>query len=116
MAFYLHHGQQQMSANRWRQARYTWLIKRRFVERYPKLVAALPKRKLNELIDRALYQRGFDAFWRRDLLSAQKIFRMLLRTGVWAPRDLKYLLPSLLPSRAFQYLVTLADRDAGRVH
>lgn len=110
MAFYRHHPYGQMSANRWRQARFTWLIKRRFVKEHPELVASLAPKRLRELIDGALHRRGFDAFWRRDLVSAQRIFRMLLRTGYWSPRDLKYLLPALLPEKAFQRLVGLSER------
>jgi glycosyltransferase involved in cell wall biosynthesis len=110
MAFYRHHGQAQMSSRRWRQAHYVWLIKREFVRRSPELVASTPPGRLRELIDGALYKRGFDAYWRRDLESAYRIFRQLLRIGYWAPKDLKYLLPALLPEGAYRRVIALIDR------
>ena len=111
MAFYRHHGQAQMSSNRWRQARYTWLIKRDFIKRSPQLVAGISSHRLRELVDGALYKRGFDAYWGRDLVSAHRIFRMLLRAGYWTVKDLKYLLPAMLPERAFKRVVTFLERE-----
>ncbi len=110
MAFYRHHGQAQMSSDRWRQARYAWLIKREFIQRSPQLVAGISSHRLRELVDGALYKRGFDAYWGRDLVSAHRIFRMLLRTGYWTPKDLKYLLPAVLPERAFKQVVSFLGR------
>jgi len=110
MAFYRHHGQAQMSSNRWRQARYTWLIKRDFIKRSPQLVAGTPSQRLREWVDGALYERGFDAYWRRDLVSAHRIFRMLLRAGYWTPKDLKYLLPAVLPEGTFKRIVRFLER------
>jgi len=110
MAFYRHHGQAQMSSNRWRQARYTWLIKRDFIRRSPQLVAGISKHRLRELVDGALYKRGFDAYWGRDLVSAHRIFRMLLRAGYWTAKDLKYLLPAVLPERTFRQVVSFLER------
>jgi hypothetical protein len=111
MAFYVHHPYGQMSANRWRQAHYAWLIKRRFVTENPEVVAPLGRKRLRKLINGALYHRGFDAFWRRDLVSAQRIFRLVLRLGFFRYRDLKYLLLALLPQGAFQRLVTALERS-----
>lgn len=116
MAYYRHHGQGQITANRWRQAYFVWLVKRRFIERFPEVVGAIPAKRLRELIDGALHRRGFDAFWRRDLVAAQRIFRMLLRIGFWSPKDLKYLLPALLPEKAFRRLVAAADRAGPGTH
>jgi len=110
MAFYRHHGQGQMSADRWGQAYYAWLIKRDFIKRSPELMAGIPSHRLRELVDGTLYKRGLDAYWRRDLVAAHRIFRMLLRAGYWTAKDLKYLLPAVLPERAFKRLVTFLER------
>lgn len=111
MAFYRHHGETQMSSRRWRQAHYVWLIKREFVRRSPELVASISPERLRELIDGALHKRGFDAYWRRDLESAQRTFRQLLRIGYWSRKDLKYLLPALLPEGVYRRVIALIDRN-----
>lgn len=112
LAFYRHHADTQITAVRWRQARNVWLVKRHFAKTYPELVKHIPPRKLKELIDGVLLQRGYDAFWKRDLVSAQKIFRMSLNSGHWEVKDLRYLLPALLPEPWFERLVASMDRRA----
>jgi len=110
MAFYRHHREGQITSTQWRQARNVWLVKKKFVQSAPDLVSRLPAKRLQELIDGALLQRGFDAYWKRDLLSAQKIFRLALRAGGWRTKDLKYLLPALLPETLFRGIVGRADK------
>jgi len=114
LAFYRFHGGGQITSKEWVQARNVWLVKRKFVAQNPQAVAALPKRRLRELIDGGLAHRAYRAYWRRDLVSARHIFRMLLRTGFWGVKDLKYLLPALLPEDAYKRVVALADRGEGR--
>lgn len=109
MAFYRHHDQGQITSTQWRQARNSWLIKKKFVREHLEAVHGLSRKRLGELIDGGLLRRGFDTYWRRDLVSARRIFRLALRTSAWTSRDLKYLLPALLPERA--YLALLAKRD-----
>lgn len=111
MAFYRHHERGQITSTQWRQARNTWLVKKKFLREHPEALRALSRERVRELIDGALLRRGFDAYWRRDLISARRIFRMALRTGGWRSKDLKYLLPALLPERA--YLAFVASADAG---
>lgn len=109
LAFYRHHQSGQITSKQWRQARNSWLVKRKFVREHPELVAHLSRQRLHELIDGGLLTRGYDNFWRRDLDSAQKIFRMSLATGGWKVRDLRYLLPALLPAAVYRKLVQSRD-------
>jgi glycosyltransferase involved in cell wall biosynthesis len=109
LAFYRFHGQGQITSKEWVQARNTWLVKQKFVNTHPDVVAGLSKRRLRQLIHGGLAHRAYRAYWRRDLASAQKIFRMLLKTGYWGVKDVKYLLPALLPARVYRKLVGLAD-------
>ncbi|MEA2080250.1 MAG: hypothetical protein U9P00_10415, partial [Pseudomonadota bacterium] len=37
-------------------------------------------------------------------------FRLALRTGSWGAKDLRYLLPALLPERLYLALIGLAER------
>ena len=61
------------------------------------------------MIDGGLLRRGYDNYWRRDLVSARRIFRLALRTGSWGVKDLRYLLPALLPERLYLALISLAE-------
>ena len=115
LAFYRHHDRGQITSTQWRQARNVWLVKKKFIADAPDLVARLPKARLRELIDGALLKRGYDAYWKRDLVSAQKIFRLAARAGGWRVPDLRYLLPAFLPEDMYRRLIGLSDRAvAGR--
>ena len=114
MAYYRHHNEGQITSQQWRQARNTWLVKKKFVREHPDAVQSLGPDKIEELIDGGLLRRGYDAYWRRDLVSARKIFRMSLRAGGWKWKDLKYLLPALLPERLYLTLIAKADASAKR--
>lgn len=110
MAFYRHHASGQITSTQWRQARNSWVVKRKFLRDNPHLVKHLSSAKIRELVDGGLLKRGYDNFWRRDLVSAQHIFRMAFFTGGWKLKDLKYLLPALLPTRLFRLLVARRDQ------
>lgn len=110
LAFYRFHPGGQITSKQWRQAENVWLVKRKFCSASPKLVARLPRARLRELVDGALLRRGYDCYWRRDLVSARRIFRKALRAGGWKLRDLRYLLPALLPERSYVSLIAQADR------
>ena len=110
LAFYRHHRSGQITSTQWRQARNSWLVKRKFVRQQPQLVRHLSRSVLKDLIDGSLLRRGYDNFWRRDLESAQRIFRMSLVKGGWRVKDLVYLLPSLLPPALFRKIVISRDR------
>ena len=109
LAFYRHHASGQITSTQWRQARNTWLVKRKFLRDQPELVRHLSPEKLHELVNGALLKRGYDNFWRRDLDSAQRIFRMALVKGGWKAKDLAYLLPALLPGSLYRKLVKSRD-------
>ena len=111
MAFYRHHQQGQIISKQWRQAQNTWTVKKTFVRDCPDLVSDLGEEKLRTLIDGGLLQRGYDNYWRRDLISARRIFRTVLRTGGWGAKDLRYLLPALLPEKPYLALIGLTDRN-----
>ncbi len=83
LAFYRHHDRGQITSTQWRQAENVWLVKRKFVAASPQLIARISRRRLDELIDGGLLRRGYDCYWRRDLVSARRIFRRSLRAGGW---------------------------------
>ncbi len=111
MAFYRHQREGQIISKQWRQAQNAWTVKKTFVRQHPNLVAGLGPDKLKSLIDGGLLSRGYDNYWRRDLVSARHIFRLVLRTGGWQSKDLRYLLPALLPEKLYLALIGLAERS-----
>ncbi|GAO34878.1 glycosyl transferase family 2 [Sulfuricella sp. T08] len=111
MAFYRHKVSGQITSKQWVQAENSWQVKQKFVHNYPELVAHLGSGKLRQLIDGGFLKRGYQAYWRRDLVTSRHVFRKVLRHGGWKLPDLKYLLPALLPERAYVKLVqTLSGR------
>jgi len=111
LAYYRHHRKGQITDSQWRQAKNVWLVKRNFIQTHPHLIQHLGRKKLQELTNGSLLQRGYDNFWKRDLISAHHIFRMVLRSGGWSLRDLKYLLPALLPLSLYLLLIGVLDRQ-----
>ena len=85
-------------------------MKKAFIKRLPELARQIPTKRLLAFVDGAFLARGFDAYWRRDLVSAQKIFRLALKTTSWRAKDLRYLLPALLPQKLYTLLIEIADR------
>lgn len=114
MAFYRHHQGGQIISKQWRQAKNVWTVKKTFVREFPELVSELGSEKLRSLIDGGLLRRGYDNYWRRDLISARRIFRLALLAGGWGVKDLRYLLPALLPERLYLALIGLADNTGAR--
>lgn len=110
MAFYRHHRQGQIISKQWRQAENVWTVKKTFVRECPDLLTGFSQGQLQSLIDGGLLRRGYDNYWRRDLVSARRIFRLALRTRSWGLKDLRYLLPALLPEKLYLALIGLAER------
>ena len=108
MAFYRWHGGGQISKTRWKQVLDALRVRRDFVAAHPERIAHLPAARLAELTDGYLLREAYRAYWRRELDDAQVLLRAALREGAWGVRDLKYILPALLPAPLFRRLVGLA--------
>jgi len=87
-------------------------VRRDFVANHPDAVAHIPPEELRRLVDGPLLKEAYRAYWSRDLGNAQKLLRAALARGVWSAKDLRYLLPALLPAPLFRRLVTWADKPA----
>lgn len=109
LAYYRHHDGGQITSTQWRQARNVLLVKEYFIANNPELVSHLSKEKISEFTDGAFLKRGYDAYWKRDLVSAQKIFRISLQRKAGKLKDLKYLIPALLPERLYFKLIKFMD-------
>ena len=114
LAFYRWHGKGQISGNRSRQILDAWRVRRDFVARYPEQVAHLAPSLVRQLVNGALREAAYAAFWRRDLATAQPLFRHALLHRGLRLADLRYALPAFLPPAVFSRLVTQIDRRKDR--
>lgn len=108
LAYYRWHGSGQISANKWRQVLDAIQVRQDFIRDYPGLVNHLSADAIHELVEGQLLREAYRAYWKNDLANAQKLFRAALVRRTWHAKDLKYLIPSLLPTRLFQRLVGLS--------
>jgi glycosyltransferase involved in cell wall biosynthesis len=109
LAFYRWHGEGQISSVKWRQVMEALQVRRDFVRNHPELVSQLPPATLRELLDGSLLRSAYAAYWKRDLVSAQRLFREAARRGAWHVRDAKFVLASLLPGALYRRLIAAAD-------
>jgi len=112
MAFYRWHGQQ-ISSNRSKQVLNSVQVRKDFVAQHPHLVRHLPQDELQELTDGYLLRQAYRSYWNRELSTASELFRQALQRGIWRLPDLRYILPSLLPTRILGFLVGMMDQYRG---
>ncbi|MEQ6341739.1 MAG: glycosyltransferase [Gammaproteobacteria bacterium] len=110
MAFYRWHDKGQISKTKWKQVLNALQVRRDFVAQHPERVSHLSESKVRELSDGFLLREAYRAYWQRNLFDAQKLFRHAFMQGLWKAGDLKYLIPALLPSTLYQWLVSTADQ------
>lgn len=110
LAFYRWHNNGQISSVKWRQALDAWQVRKDFCSTYPELLSHIPEKKISELVNTPVSKQAYDAFWKRDLDSAQKLFRTMLKFNIWQLKDLKYIIPSLFPYFVFKRLCELLDQ------
>ena len=105
LAYYRWHDKGQISSIKWRQVLDAWSVRKGFISANPELVAHLSTETIDSLLNAPLSRQAYEAFWRRDHLSAQKLFRSILKKNCWKAGDLKYIMLSLLPLTLFKWLV-----------
>ncbi len=109
LAYYRHHGGLQLTNNRVQVALNHWLVQMDFLRQYPDIWEALGTETVRRITSGSLLARGYRCFWDRDLESAQKIFRFVMRTGYGSFQDWKYTLPAVLPLTLYRRLVGWFD-------
>lgn len=110
LAFYRWHNHGQISSVKWKQVINAHTVRKDFILNNPGLVAHIPKQKLDKLLNEQVEKQAYNAFWKRDLESAQQLFRAMLRLGCWHLKDLKYILLSLFPARIFKKVTFSFDK------
>jgi glycosyltransferase involved in cell wall biosynthesis len=109
LAFYRWHGSGQVSAVKWRQVLDALTAQKDFIAANPALVRHLPATKVRDLTEGQVLRQAYRAFWKRDLPSAQKLFRHVILAGSYKLGDLRHLLPALLPMSAYARLIWFLD-------
>ena len=109
-AFYRHHKALADTDKRGRDAVYLFNIKKAFVAAHPDWVSDLPAATLRDCIEGGLMRRGYQCYWKRELKSARLVFRTALRERAYTAKDLKYVLPALLPEPLYLALFGRIDK------
>jgi glycosyltransferase involved in cell wall biosynthesis len=110
LAFYRWHNHGQISSVKWRQVLDAWRVRKDFVAQNPLLIRHLSAPKIDGLVNGDVLKQAREAFWKRDLVSSQKLYRSILPSGCWRPGDLKYLLPALLPLFIYRRFIELLEK------
>lgn len=110
LAFYRWHGSGQVSAVKWRQVLDALYAQQRFIKDHAQLVEHLGKRRLNDLTEGQVLRHAYRAFWKRDLGTAQRLFRHAASNRSFALRDAVHVACALLPESLYRQLIQLAER------
>ena len=100
-AYYRHHKALADTDKRGSDAEYLRRIKKAFVADHPAWVSDLSADTLRECIDGGFMRRGYQCYWKRELKSARRVFRTALLERAYSFKDLKYVLPALLPESLY---------------
>jgi hypothetical protein len=98
LAYYRWHPNGQISSVKWRQVLDAWQVRRDFAQRNPELIAHFDAQTRRELLDGVLLKAGYVAYWKRDLVSAHRLFRERPPRGM-ALKDARYLFRASCRSR-----------------
>lgn len=111
LAYYHHHAGEQITKNRLQIAVNHSRIQRHFLKEFPEIRQGLGRRKIREIVEGELLNRGYQSYWQRDLLTAHSLFRQVFAQLYFNPKDLRYLLPALLPFQIYESLVLKRDNE-----
>ena len=112
LAYYVHHAGEQITKNRLRGAVNHWRIQQRFINEHPEVTRKLGRNRIRKITYGELLRRAYICYWDRDLDTAHKLFRIIMRGGYGKVSDWKYLAPALLPMRWYRGLINRVDNAA----
>ncbi len=114
LAYYRWHGAGQVSAVKWRQVLDALCAQEDFIHGNPDLVSHLSRARLRDLTEGQVLRQAYRALWKRDLVSAHKLFRHVAGAGSYSLRDAgRVLAAAILPLGAYRWVVLQADRVRG---
>lgn len=110
LAYYHHHGGEQITKNLARIALNHRRVQQKFLRANPGVRDKFGKDRTRYLTEGELLKRGFESYWIRDLPAARVIFRHVMLAGYGSLRDWKYMLPAWLPLAWQQRMVQFIDK------
>lgn len=110
LAYYRWHGATQVSAVKWRQVLDALDAQKHFIRQNPGLIAHMSADRLQYLTEGQVLRQAYRAFWKRDLISAQKLFRHTATAGSFRLSDSRYIISALLPMSAYRWLANTLER------
>jgi len=108
LAYYHFHSNHQATDNKVKTSLNHWKAQKIFIKTFPEYEKALGN-NIKKLMHGELLRRGYECYWKRDLISARKIFKNVMAHGYGSIKDWKYMLPSLLPLRLHSLLIKQKD-------
>jgi len=111
LSYYRWHGATQVSAVKWRQVLDALDAQKHFIRQNPRLVAHMSAKRLRDLTEGQVLRQAYRAFWKRELASAQKLFRHAAIAGSFRLIDLRHIISALLPMPAYRWLVNNLEQD-----
>lgn len=110
LAFYRWHGQGQVSAVKSRQVLDALAAQSDFIRANPALVSHLSADRLRDLTEGQVLRQAYRAVWKRDLATAQKLFRHVAGTLSFKLHDLRHIVSALMPMPVYRWIVKLTDK------
>lgn len=110
LAFYHFHGTGQASNSQVRAALHLLAAQQAYLDRHPEFATQLGNARRALMYD-PLMQKGYAAYWKRDLPAARVIFRRVMQAGFGGVRDWLHMLPSLLPLRIHRFLLSVLGNN-----
>lgn len=110
LAYYHFHGAGQASANQAEAALQHLFAQKIFLDSNPSVRERLGQKKVADATYGELLHRGYTLYWNRNLSSARRIFRTVMKSGYGNRTDWKYMLPALLPEAWHRKLIQMADK------
>jgi len=100
LAFYHHHGADQLTSNRAKLALCHWRAQRRFLHQRPEVKRRLGRDKIRRITLGELERRGMEAYWAGDIAAARRIFMPVWLRAYGLQQHGLYMLFTLLPASA----------------
>lgn len=105
LAFYRWHGEGQISSVKWRQAFNSLKVKKDFIKHNPDIKSLIGKKNIKRILNEPVKRAAYISYWKNDFESSWHLFRKLIKENYWNIKEMRYLIPALLPK--FSYIMLL---------
>jgi len=110
LAYYHHHDGTQITKNKMRVALNQFAVQQKFLKENPAITKQLGEKKIKDIIGSELLHSAYLSYWDRELDTAHSLFRKVLSYRYFKRKDLKYLLPTLLPFGIYKTVIGMFSK------